>query len=109
MSEPTVVHVPEENAFVISVDDVDAGFTLYAETEGQRIFFHTEVDDEFEGQGLAGRLVKAAGEATREAGLRIVAVCPYWKRWVEKHDDFNDLLDEVTPEAIFAVREAQSE
>ena len=107
MSEPIVVQVPEENAYVISVDGEDVGLTMYAELPGQRIFFHTEVDDDYEGQGLASRLVRAAGNETRRAGLRIVPVCPYWKRWMEQHDDFADIADPVTPEAVVAVRKAQ--
>lgn len=107
MSEPTVVHVPEENRYEISVDGVDAGLTMYAERPGQRIFFHTEVDDEFEGQGLASRLVRAAITETRDAGVRVVPVCPYWKKWLGNHHDFDDIVDPVTPEALFAARQAQ--
>lgn len=108
MSEPTVVHVPEENAYAISLDGEEVGYTYYAEEAGQRIFFHTEVDDEYEGQGLASKLVLAAGNDTREAGLRIVPVCPYWKKWVEEHDDFADVVDPVTADSIDAVRRAQA-
>ena len=68
-----MVHVPEEHAYAISVDGEEAGFTAYAELPGYRIFFHTEVDDEFEGQGLASRLVHAAISETRDAGLRVMA------------------------------------
>ena len=103
-----MVHVPEEHAYAISVDGEEAGFTAYAELPGYRIFFHTEVDDEFEGQGLASRLVHAAISETRDAGLRVMATCPYWKKWLTSHHDFDDIVDQVTMEAVHAVREAQS-
>jgi predicted GNAT family acetyltransferase len=93
--------------FEISVDGVRAGLTQFVDTDGQRIFFHTEVGDEFEGQGLAGELVSGALDATREAGLRVVPVCPYVKRYVGRHEEYADLVDPVTPDAVAAVRAAQ--
>jgi predicted GNAT family acetyltransferase len=107
MSEATVVHVPEEQAYEISLEGEAVGFTAYAELPGKRIFFHTEVDDDYEGQGLASRLVRAAAAETRDAGLRIMATCPYWRRWLQSHHDFDDIVDNVSPDAIQAVRQAQ--
>lgn len=93
--------------FEISVDGVRAGLTQFVDRDGQRIFFHTEVGDEFEGQGLAGELVSGALDATRKAGLRVVPVCPYVKRYVGRHEEYVDLVDPVTPDAVAAVRAAQ--
>lgn len=93
--------------FEIAVDGTRAGLTQFLDTGGQRIFFHTEVGDEFEGQGLASELVARALDATREAGLRVVPVCPYVKRFVGRHEEYADLVDPVTPEAVAAVRAAQ--
>jgi predicted GNAT family acetyltransferase len=93
--------------FEISVDGVRAGLAQFVDTDGQRIFFHTEVGDEFEGQGLAGELVSGALDATRAAGLRVVPVCPYVKRYVGRHEEYADLVDPVTHDAVAAVRAAQ--
>ncbi|MCX2929217.1 GNAT family N-acetyltransferase [Mycobacterium sp. CVI_P3] len=62
----------------------------------RRIFHHTGVDDAFEGRGLAGILVSEALAATRDAGLRIVAVCPIVAGYLDKHRDFADVVDPVT-------------
>ena len=62
----------------------------------QRIFHHTEVDDQFEGRGLASILVAEALAATRADGRRIVAVCPMVASFVEKHHEFDDDVDPVT-------------
>ena len=51
--------------------------------------------DEFGGRGLATILVDEALQATRDAGLRIVAVCPMVAGFVEKHDEFDDVVDPV--------------
>ena len=63
---------------------------------GERIFTHTEVDDAFEGRGLATILIGEALQATRDAGLRIVAVCPMVAAYIDKHHEFDDVVDPVT-------------
>ena len=95
--------------FEISVDGTRAGLAQFVDADGQRIFFHTEVGDEFEGQGLAGQLVSAALDATRASGLRVVPVCPYVKRYVERHEEYADLVDPVTREAVAAARGAEQD
>jgi predicted GNAT family acetyltransferase len=85
----------ESDRFSISVDGQKVGFTEYVDRDGQRIFPHTEVLDEFGGRGLATILVDEALQATRDAGLRIVAVCPMVAGFVEKHQEFADVVDPV--------------
>jgi uncharacterized protein len=89
---PTTV-TQESDRFSISVDGQKVGFTEYADRDGQRIFPHTEVADEFEGRGLATILVTEALQTTRDAALRIVAVCPLVAAFVEKHHEFDDVVD----------------
>ena len=91
---PTTV-TQEPDRFSISVDGQKVGFTEYVDRDGQRIFPHTEVRDEFGGRGLATILVSEALQATRDAGLRIVAVCPMVAGFVEKHQDLADVVDPV--------------
>ena len=43
------------------------------------VFFHTEVSQAYEGQGLAGRLATEALDQTVAGGRTIVALCPYIK------------------------------
>jgi predicted GNAT family acetyltransferase len=92
---PTMV-TAESDRFSISVDGQKVGFTEYADRDGQRVFTHTEVSDEFGGRGLATILVDEALQATRDAGLRIVAVCPMVEGFVEKHHEFSDAVDPVS-------------
>ena len=91
---PTTV-TKESDRFSISVDGQKVGFTEYVDRDGQRIFPHTEVLDEFGGRGLATVLVDETLQATRDAGLRIVAVCPMVAGFVEKHQEFADAVDPV--------------
>jgi predicted GNAT family acetyltransferase len=91
---PTTV-TAEEGRFTIGVDGHTVGLAEYADRDSQRIFTHTEVDSEFEGRGLATILVGEALQQTRDAGLRIVPVCKLVANFVEKHDEYADLVDPV--------------
>ena len=81
---------------------------MYLDQDGQRVFYHTEVDERFAGRGLAATLVSWALGDTRSAGKRIVAVCPYVAKYVSRHHDFDDVLDPATPEALAAARAAMA-
>ncbi len=104
--QPVVTHAPDRSRYEISLGGEPAGFTAYLDRDGQRIFHHTEIDDRFGGKGLAGVLVAHALGDSREAGMRIVPVCPYIARWVKSHHDVDDVLDPVRPAALDAVRSA---
>jgi len=91
---PTTV-TQESDRFSISVDGQKVGFVEFADRDGQRVFTHTEVLDEFGGRGLATILVDEALMESRDAGLRIVAVCPLVVAFVKKHHEFDDVVDPV--------------
>lgn len=95
-----VERVDARHRYEISVDGALAGFTEFRDDGARRIFFHTEVDDAFAGQGLAGQLVQRALTDTRAAGLRVVPVCAYVARYVRRHDEFADLVDPVTDDVL---------
>ena len=91
---PTTV-TQESDRFSISVNGQKVGFVEFADRDGQRVFTHTEVLDEFGGRGLATILVDDALTESRDAGLRIVAVCPLVVAFVQKHHEFDDVVDPV--------------
>lgn len=97
---PTVEHNDVKHRYEILVDGKRAGLTAYRDRGEQRVFFHTEVDEAFAGQGLASRLVQEALTDVREAGKRIVPVCPYVAKFLNKHEEFADITDPVTPEIL---------
>jgi predicted GNAT family acetyltransferase len=89
---------PAEGHFAITVDGKPAGLAEYIEETGHRTFVHTEVDDAFAGQGLAGILVRQALDTTREDGLRIRATCTYVRKFLAEHHDWDDIVDSGTAE-----------
>ncbi|MEU1214557.1 GNAT family N-acetyltransferase [Streptomyces sp. NPDC005791] len=97
---PIVRNMDARHRYEILVGEVSAGFTAYRDRDGQRVFFHTEIDDAFAGQGLASVLVQEALTHVRASGKRLVPVCPYVAKFLKKHEEFADITDPVTPEVL---------
>ncbi|MER6122086.1 GNAT family N-acetyltransferase [Streptomyces sp. NPDC001795] len=97
---PTVERIDAKHRYEILVDGTRAGLTAYRDRGTQRVFYHTEVDEAFAGQGLASQLVQQALTDVRTSGKRIVPVCPYVAKFLEKHDEFADITDPVTPDVL---------
>jgi predicted GNAT family acetyltransferase len=88
-----VRNAPERSRYEILVDGTSAGFTHYQPYEGSLIFDHTVIKEKFAGQGLASKLVRATLDDVRAQQLRIVPLCEYVAGWLEKHPDYDDLVD----------------
>ncbi|MER6737606.1 MULTISPECIES: GNAT family N-acetyltransferase [Streptomyces] len=97
---PAVERADDRHRYEILVGGRLAGLTAYRDHAEQRVFYHTEVDDAFAGQGLAARLVQEALTDVRRSGMRIVPVCPYVAKYLERHEEFADITDPVTPEIL---------
>lgn len=97
--------VRREGDFAVLVDGNPVGLTAFADRDGARIFYHTEVDDAFGGRGLATIVIAEALAATRGDGLRIVPVCPTVAAYVKKHDEYADVVDRPTHEVLAWLRE----
>ena len=89
--------------FEVSSDGAVAGFAQFVDHDGRRVFFHTEIGEEFGGQGLAGTVVEAAVRATRDEGLTVVPVCPYVTKWLTKHTDHGATVAQPTPDDLAAI------
>ncbi|MBT2230829.1 GNAT family N-acetyltransferase [Nonomuraea sp. NEAU-A123] len=89
-----IVDNTEQSRFEIFVDGTVAGFADYRLLPTKIVFTHTEVLPEYEGQGLAGKLVGHALDASRDTGLRVVPLCPYVAKYIERHPPYKDLVDD---------------
>ncbi|MEV6149458.1 GNAT family N-acetyltransferase [Nonomuraea sp. NPDC052129] len=83
-----------QSRFEILVDGTVAGFADYRLLPTKIVFTHTEVLPQHEGQGLAGKLVGHALDASRDTGLRVVPLCPYVVKYIERHPQYKDLVDD---------------
>lgn len=53
----------------------------------------TFVDDSLRGQGVAGKLVRAAVDQIRADGQKAAASCSYAEVWFQNHPEEADLLE----------------
>jgi predicted GNAT family acetyltransferase len=88
---PTTV-TAESDRYTIAVEGQQVGRLEFNDRDGQRVFTHTEVDEQYEGRGLATILIAEALQATSDAGLQIVAECPTVASYVKKHDDIDAIV-----------------
>jgi uncharacterized protein len=92
VSEFPVVDNPAAERFEIRAADKLAGFTLYKRRRGLIAFIHTEVEPEFEGHGVASRLISSALDTARSEGLVVLPFCPFVRGYIEKHHEYLDLV-----------------
>ncbi|MFI6288373.1 GNAT family N-acetyltransferase [Streptomyces sp. NPDC051018] len=73
------------------IDGQLAGFADYMRTKELIAFVHTEVDPSYEGRGVGSALARAALDAARTDGLKVLAVCPFISGWMARHPEYQDL------------------
>ncbi len=81
------------NRYEIAVDGTVAGFAQYRDMDGTRVFTHTEVSREYEGQGLGSTLIREALDDVRSRGRLLVGLCPFVDDYLREHPEYNDLVD----------------
>ena len=90
--EPVVTDNTDRHRFEISVAGRVAGFVDYERREGEVEMTHAEIHDGHEGEGLGSILVAAALDAVRADGLLVVPTCPFVAKYVQRHDEYADLV-----------------
>jgi uncharacterized protein len=78
--------------YEITVDDELAGFVTFRVAGDVITFVHTETKSEFEGQGIASRLIREALADVRGRAQRVVPQCPFVRSYIEDHPEYHDLL-----------------
>jgi uncharacterized protein len=71
------------------------GFLTYHERPGRMTLIHTEVDAEFEGEGVGSRLVSGALDDIRRRGLTVVPICPFVSAYIRRHPEYADLVEDT--------------
>lgn len=87
------------------VDEIKKGFFQALDNEeiagkieytwaGQSKFIidHTEVYPQFKGQGVGKKLIKATVDFAKENKLKVIPLCPFAKKIIEKTPEFQGVL-----------------
>jgi hypothetical protein len=83
---PEVVDNPDASRFEIAIDGHLAEL-VYRRDGDRLVLLHTGVPDELEGQGIGGRLVRAAVDEAEAQQQTLVPECPFARSWLERHPD----------------------
>ena len=88
----------ERRRFEALLGDKVAGVAEFV-ARGDRIviFTHTEVREEFEGQGIGSRLARGALEHVRQQGQLVQSTCAFMSQYLREHPEYADLLDPDGP------------
>jgi hypothetical protein len=92
---------------VITVSRNDAGLQYEAELNGTPAglirytigddvitMVHTEVDRQFEGEGVGSELVRQALDDVRAQGKRVNPSCPFVRAYIDGHAEYADLVSD---------------
>ena len=91
--DAVVTDNPGESRYEVHVGGELAGFAMYRTEDGSRVFFHTEVEPEHEGEGLGHLLVTTALGEMREQGTPVIPLCPFFAAFLREHPEWHDVLD----------------
>lgn len=69
-------------------------YLRYMRSPGLIALNHTQVPEELRGLGVANTLTRYALETARSEGLKVKAVCPFVKTYLEKHKEYADMVVE---------------
>jgi predicted GNAT family acetyltransferase len=80
----------ERHRFELEADG-HVAFSIYDRADGILTIMHTEVPKALEGRGIGSSLIRGALEIARTQGLKVKAVCPFAKAYLDRHPEYADL------------------
>ncbi len=102
---PTVTHDVENRRYEIYLDQERVGLMDYSLRPGEIHLVHTEVNPQHQGKNLAAILLRESLADIRARGKeKVVPVCSYTVKYMEKHPETQDLLLNSIEEAVAACR-----
>ena len=93
VTDATVRHDEQQQRYVLEVNGKELGIARYQQDGERQVFTHTEVDPSLEGQGMGSKLIRESLDDVRKRGNRIVPQCEFVAAYVQKHDEWSDIVD----------------
>ena len=94
VSDATVVDSFEESRYEILLGGEVAGMLHYRRHGDLVELAHTEIDQAFEGRGLAGRLASAALADARARSTPVRVTCPFVQSYLPRHPEYADIVED---------------
>jgi hypothetical protein len=94
VSDLEVVDRPAALRYEATLGDELVGVIEY-HLDGDTIAMaHTEVGPAHEGEGIGSELIRRALDDVRANGKKVVPLCPFVRSFIERHDQYRDLVQE---------------
>jgi uncharacterized protein len=87
-----IEHNRHKHRFEARDGNAVAVLTYQERPDGALVFLHTRVPKGMEGHGVAARLAQTALHYARANGATVVVRCPYVAGYIERHQEFKDLI-----------------
>jgi predicted GNAT family acetyltransferase len=82
----------QEQRFEMALGEGKIAFIQYVKSgEGVVDLMHTEVPEEFEGQGIGGRLVGETFKLLQEENLQMIPTCRFVAVYLQRHPEYQSL------------------
>ncbi len=81
-------------SFEIVLPDGEIAHLDYRWLKGSMVLMHTVVPPSARGMGIGGKLVKYVLDYARNNGLKIIVYCSFVAKYLEKHTEYADLIDD---------------
>lgn len=101
-ARPVIRDNVDQHRFEIDLGDGEFAFAAYDLLPGAIRFYHTLVPESHGGQGLGTALIEAGLRAARERGLKVIPTCPFFRAYLKKHPDEQEIVD---PDHLYLVRD----
>jgi uncharacterized protein len=93
-SAPNVTNNAAAGQFEIHTEAGNA-LLKYALNGDTLDLIHTEVPHQFEGRGYGAALATTALEYARAERMKVIATCPFVKKFIMRHKEYADLVKHV--------------
>lgn len=95
-TEPETIsirHDPNRQRFEAQTGEGPVAFLSYVREQGRVVFDHTFVPEALRGRGVAAALARAALAEASRCQWKIVPRCSYVAAFIERHQEFRNLVD----------------
>jgi uncharacterized protein len=96
---PNVVMNAQAHRFEARLGD-ETAFAEYVIHNGAMVLPHTVTPPAFAGKGVASALATAALGYARDHGLTVKPSCPFMAGYIQKHPEWQDLVDPAYREKL---------
>lgn len=85
---------PTEHRYQLAIDGSDDAIAAaYYRIEDDRVILtHTEVPQQFSGQGIGSQLARGVFDAIRATGRKTVLRCPFMAAYYARHPEYSDIV-----------------